>query len=199
MRMQNLTTLQERVLTLIQRAVRRTGKAPTYREIAGEMGVTVRSAFQHVQALERKGLLERVNGAIELAEEYRLPQGTPVLGRVAAGSPILAEQNLDEHVDLGRQFENEDVFLLRVRGDSMIEAGINDGDMVLTRRQERVEDGEIAVVVIGEEATVKKVRFHRGGLSLEPANPKYKPIELGDEEEVRIAGKVLMAVKVFGG
>ena len=195
--MNGLTLLQQRVLTFIQSRVRRAERAPSYREIARELGVTVRSAFQHVQALERKEILSRTDGRIELERDYRPPSGVPVIGRVAAGTPIFAEQNLEEHLDIGTHFGRDDVFLLRVRGRSMIEAGINDGDLVLTRRQERVEDGEIAVVVIGDEATVKRVRFKPGGLRLEPANRDYEPIEVGADQEVRIAGKVLMAVKML--
>ena len=151
--MTGLTILQQRVLGFIQHCVRREGKAPSYRAIARELGVDVRSAYQHVQALERKEILERVDGRIELLPDYQPPVGVPVLGRVAAGTPILAVENLEDHVDLGGQFQEEDVFLLRVRGDSMTGAGINDGDLVLARKQDTVEDGEIGVVVIGEEAT----------------------------------------------
>jgi repressor LexA len=194
-----LTFLQQRVLAFIQKCVRREGKAPSYRAIARELGVDVRSAFQHVQALERKGILERVSGAIELADDYRPPQGIPILGRVAAGTPVLAVENLEDHVDFAAQLRDENVFMLRVKGESMKDVGIRDGDMVLARKQERVDSGEIAVVLIGEEATVKTVRFHRGGMRLEPANRRFKPIEVGRREDVRIAGKVLMAVRIFGG
>jgi repressor LexA len=160
-----------------------------------------------VAALERKGVLERSRGRIELLGEYRPERGIPILGRVAAGSPILAVENVEEHVDLAREFGcgagggagtgagDDDLFLLRVRGDSMTGAGIHDGDLVLVRSQPAVEDGEIAAVVIGEEATVKRVRLGRGGLRLEPANPRYAPATVDPEDEVRIAGKVLMAVR----
>ena len=194
--MPDLTDLQQRVLTFIQRSVRHGGKAPSYRQIAVHLGVDVRSAFQHVQALERKGILERSGGHIALLGDHRPPEGIPVLGRVAAGAPILAVENVEGHLDLGRRLQDENLFLLKVKGDSMVDAGINDGDLVLTRRQDSVESGEIAVVVIGEEATVKRVRPVNGGLRLEPANPKYEPFTVKGDE-VRIAGRVLMAVRVF--
>jgi repressor LexA len=89
----------------------------------------------------------------------------------------------------------DELFLLEVRGESMTGAGIHDGDLVLVRSQRTVADGEIAAVVIGEEATVKRVRFRGGRLRLEPANPRHRPITVGPEDEVRIAGKVLMAVR----
>jgi len=200
----DLTDKQRRVLEIIRRSVRRTGESPTYREIARVLGVDVRAAYQHVRALERKGCLERAGrgkgGGIRLAPEYEPPVGVPVVGRVAAGTPILAEENIEEHVDLEREFglgpgDIDDLFLLRVRGDSMTGAGILDGDLVLVRRQPTVRDGEIAAIVIGDEATVKRVRFVPGGVRLEPANPRYEPMVLGGEDSVSIAGKVLAAVR----
>ncbi len=196
--MQGLTPRQQRVLELIQGHVRRNGRAPPYREIARHIGRDVRSAYQHVEALERKGVLERVGGRIELLGDYRPPRGIPVLGRIAAGSPTLAIENIVSRVDLARAFrgtEADQLFLLQVKGDSMTGAGIHDGDLVLVRSQRTVEDGEIAAVVIGEEATVKRVRFRGGRIRLEPANRKYKPITVGPDDDVRIAGKVLMAIR----
>jgi len=203
----DLTDKQRRVLGIIQRGVRRAGDAPTYREIARSFGVDVRAAYQHVRALERKGCLERARRGIRLAREYEPPVGVPVVGRVAAGTPILAKENIEEHIDLEREFglgrhagggklDDADVlFLLRVRGDSMTGAGILDGDMVLVRRQPTVRDGEIAAVVIGDEATVKRVRFVKGGVRLEPANPEYRPMVLGEGDDVRIAGQVVMSLR----
>jgi repressor LexA len=127
----------------------------------------------------------------------------PLVGRVAAGTPILAEENIEEHVDLAREFglaggklgDPDDLFMLRVRGDSMTGAGILDGDLVLVRRQPTVNDGEIAAVIVGDEATVKRVRFREEGIVLEPANPRYRAMMLGEEDEVRVAGKVMMALR----
>ncbi len=199
--MQGLTPRQQRVLDFIQGHVRRNGRAPPYREIARHIGRDVRSAYQHVEALERKGVLERVGGRIELLGDHRPPRGVPVLGRIAAGTPILAAENFSEHIDIemtlrgGRDEMPDDLFLLRVQGDSMTGAGIHDGDLVLVRSQPEVTDGEIAAVVIGEEATVKRVRFRRNRVCLEPANRKYRPQNYGPDDEVRIAGKVLMAIR----
>lgn len=211
--MHDLTDKQRRVLEIVRRGVRRTGRAPTYREIAREIGVDVRAAYQHVVALERKGVLERSGrgkrGGIRLAPEYEPPIGVPVVGRVAAGTPILAEENVEEYVDLARELglgpraggglgrpdDIDDLFTLRVRGDSMVGAGIHDGDLVLVRPQPTVEDGEIAAVLIGEEATVKRVRFVRGGVRLEPANPRHRPMLFGPGDDVRVAGRVVMALR----
>lgn len=196
--MRELTSRQEQAVGFIQRYFRRHGRTPSYREIAANLGVDVKSANQHVQALERKGVLERTGGRIELLGDYRPRKGVPVLGRIAAGAPILAIENVEEYVDIERELwgdDTDDLFLLRVQGDSMTDAGIHDGDLVLVRRQETVEDGEIAAVVIGEEATVKRVRFRRNRLRLEPANREHKPITVGPDDDVRIAGKVLMAIR----
>ncbi len=124
-----------------------------------------------------------------------------MLGRIAAGTPILAAENIEEHIDIemtlrgGRDEMADDLFLLRVEGDSMTGADIHDGDLVLVRSQAQVRDGDIAAVVIGDEATVKRVRFRRNRLHLEPANRKHKPVTVGPDDDVRIAGKVLMAIR----
>jgi repressor LexA len=195
--MKPFTHRQERVLRFIQGGWRRRGRAPSYRQIAAHLGVDVRSAFQHVTALERKGVLERVDGRIDLVGEHRPEVGIPVVGRVAAGAPTLAVENCDQYVNLAGMLDDDGLFILRVSGDSMRDAGILDGDLVLAREQGRVEDGEIAVVLIGEEATVKRVRLGGGRIRLEPANPDYKAITVRDPSELRIAGKVLMAVRTF--
>jgi repressor LexA len=183
------------VLGLIQRRVRRTGRPPTYREIAAELRVDVRSAYQHVDALSRKGVLERAGRRIELAGRYRPERGIPVVGRIAAGTPILATENIEEHVDLSRRLDEDGLFFLRVHGDSMTGAGINDGDLVLVRPQPRVDDGQIAAVVVGEEATVKRVFVKKGRVHLEPANPAYTTMVYGPEDDVRIAGRVVMVMR----
>jgi repressor LexA len=198
--MDGLTPRQQRVTKFIQREFRRNGEAPTYREIARHIGRDVRTAYQHVEALERKGILERRGGRIELLGDYRPPRGIPLVGHVAAGTPILATENVEDHLDIEKLLKGQatdDLFLLRVKGDSMIDAGINDGDLVLVRSQPKVNNGEIAAVIIGDEATVKYVRISDDEVILEPANSKYKPITLGPEDDVRIAGKVVMALRQF--
>ena len=198
LQLRRLTERQGQVVRFIQRHCRRHGNPPTYREIATHFRVNVKVAFQHVLALERKGVLERTDGKIELLGDYRPPEGLPVLGRIAAGAPTLAAENVEEYVDIEREFRaalEGDFFLLRVRGDSMDGAGVHDGDLVLVRPQPKVQDGEIAAVAIGEEATIKRVRYRRNRIRLEPANRRYESITLGPDEDVRIAGKALMAIR----
>lgn len=193
--MASLTNKQQRVLSYIQKTVADAGHPPTIREIASHLNVTVRSAYQHVTALDRKGVIKRGAGHRRIAFQSR---GLPVLGKIAAGIPILAEENIERRLaldDILRNKDAEQFFLLQVSGDSMIEKGINPGDLVLIRQQPTVENGEIAAVLIGDEATLKIFRIKERKIYLEPANKKYKPIHLDSSKDNRILGKALMAVR----
>ena len=196
-----LTPKQRQALEAIQAAVRQDGRSPTYEELAAELGVTVRAAFQRVEALERKGYVHRSRShrGIELADEVRPEPGLPVVGRVAAGAPILAVENIDEWI-VPPGFSGEaDVFALAVQGDSMVGRGIHDGDYVIVRMQRQIRDGEVGVFVIGDEATVKTARYRAPGgggrgkeLELHPENPRY-PVTRTSElrEDVHLAGRVV--------
>jgi len=191
----NLTYKQQQVLTYIQTTIAQAGHSPTIREIAAHLNVTVRSAHQHVTALERKEFIKRGAGHRRIA--FR-SQGVPVLGKIAAGTPILAEENIERRLaldDILRTNASEKVFLLQVNGDSMIDKGINPGDLVLIRQQPTVESGEIAAVLIGDEATLKTFRVKERKIYLEPANKKYKPMHLDTSKDIRILGKALMALR----
>lgn len=192
--MVGLTNKQQQVLSYIQKTVAKAGSPPTIREIASHLKVTVRSAHQHVVALERKGAIRRQPGHRGI--KFRV-QGLPILGKIAAGAPILAEENIEgrlEFSDIVAGYD-EQLFLLRVRGDSMIEKGINPGDLVLIRQQPVVESGEIAAVLLGDEATLKIFRIKERKTYLEPANKKYKPIYLEKSKEIKILGKALMSLR----
>lgn len=196
-----MTDLQARVLGFIQSCVRRTGRGPTYRAIARHLGVTVRSAYQHVLALERKGILSRGGRrqGIRLSPEFVPPAGLPVLGQVAAGVPLLSPQNVDEYLDVEALFRREDaVFLLKVSGDSMVDRGILPGDFVLVEQRETLSNGQVAAVLVDGEATVKTVREDRQGLLLVPENAKraYKPIRVA-KDRVRILGRVLVSFRLL--
>lgn len=193
--MANLTEKQQRVLSYIQNSIAHVGHPPTIREIAAHLNVTVRSAHQHVIALDRKGVIKRDSGHRSIVSRS---EGVPLLGKIAAGTPILAEENIERHIVLDDILPNKDAeafFLLQVSGDSMIDRGINSGDLVLIRQQPTVENGEIAAVLIGNEATLKIFRVKERKFYLEPANKKYKPIELNSAKETRILGKALMALR----
>lgn len=190
-----LTAKQQRVLGLLQAAHRGEGRSPTYEEIASDLGVTVRAAFQHVLALERKGLVtrSRQHRAIELSPSVRPEVGLPVIGRVAAGVPLLAIENIDETIRPPGFMGEEGVFALRVQGDSMVGRGIHDGDYAIVRTASEIRNGEVGVFLIGEEATVKTARHRRGkGIELCPENPDYPAIPSWEcPEEVRLAGRVV--------
>lgn len=197
-----LTEKQQAVVRLLTRAARRREAAPTYREIAVHLGVDVRAAYQHVEALERKGVVRRLGGrrGIELTEEFAPPVGLPVIGRVAAGLPILAEENVDDYVDVGGHVSSaaeEDGFLLKVKGDSMVDRNIFDGDFVLVRPVPRLEPGEIGVVAVDGEATVKEVHVQRDRVVLVSHNrAKGYPEQVYDRSRnIRIVGKVIMAFR----
>lgn len=199
--MQDLTDKQRQVLRFIEERVSETGGPPTIREIAEEIGATSTTApRRHLEALERKGHIERrsvVARGIVLTRPREEP-GLPVVGRVAAGAPVLAEQNIEEYLNVGDAFDHVSGtrFALRVVGDSMIDAQICDGDYVIVRCQEQVESGEIGVALIDGEATVK--RIHQDGflLRLVPANAAMAPMEFDlREEAVSVVGRVVGVVR----
>jgi repressor LexA len=192
---ERLTEKQQRVLAYIQRTITQSGHPPTIREIAAHLNVTVRSAHQHVIALDRKGVIKRDSRHRSIGFKS---EGVPVLGKIAAGTPILAEENIERRLvldDILRSKAAEPFFLLQVSGDSMVDRGINSGDLVLIRQQPTVENGEIAAVLIGNEATLKIFRTKERKIYLEPANKKYGPIQLNGSKDIQILGKALMALR----
>ena len=191
----SLTARQEQILSFITAQLAQKGYPPSVREICAAVGLRSSSSV-HAQLtqLEEKGYIRR-NPSKPRAIEVLLPyQHTtslvtvPVLGRVTAGAPILAVENREGNYTLPREFAGNGVsFLLRVRGDSMIEAGIFDGDLVLVRQQETADNGEIVVALLGDEATVKRFFREKDHIRLQPENECLEPIIVQD---VRILGKV---------
>lgn len=178
-----LTARQQQVLQLIKNYIEETGYPPTRANIASQLGFrSVNAAEEHLRALARKGFIEIVPGA---SRGIRLPEarnpGIPIVGRVAAGSPILAEQHIENYCELKPEFFSPAAdYLLRVHGDSMIDAGILDGDLLAVHKTGQVHNGQIVVARIGDEVTVK--RYRRDGnssqLLLIAENPDYQPIEV---------------------
>lgn len=202
--MKGLTTKQQRVLEVIRGAMRSSGQPPTVREIGKEIGVQSSCTVQrHLDALERKGFIKRDRykyRSIELTDSPVPPfvraVNVPILGQIAAGAPILAEAHIEDTFPLPMDLVNDsdEVFMLRVRGDSMINAGIFDGDLVAIRQQQVAHNGEIVAAMIEEEATVK--RFYKEGrqVKLVAENPAYDPIVA---ENVQILGKVILSIRQF--
>ncbi len=178
-----MTTRQQMVLDFIKSSIDERGYPPTLREIGRHMGIrSTNGVNDHLRALERKGYLAREDmksrairptdsGAHETVD-------VPVLGRVAAGAPLLAEEHLEETVRVDRFFvgEGDATFMLRVRGESMIDAGIRDGDFLFVRKQMVAERGQIVVVLLGEEATVKYYYPEKDYVRFQPANDAVAPI-----------------------
>ena len=193
----NLTAKQKNVLRFIFNQIRNEKIPPTIREIAQEFGFSSTGTVRdYLKALVDKGYIRVSEGkarAIELVKEaFRVP----ILGAVAAGSPTLAVEDIEGYVDLDDvYFSDSDIFALRVKGDSMIEAGIMSNDLVLVRRQAVAQVGEIVVALIGEEATVKRLSRIGTHYFLVPANPKYEPIPV--TEETSIVGKVMTSIRRY--
>ena len=197
---QALTDRQEQVLQFIQTSTRTRGVPPTVREIGTHFGMGPAGVFGHVRALERKGRLRRAargSRAIEVvpvggrgAEPRRGGVSVPVVGRVAAGLPLLAEERIEDYLWVDERLAAEaSLFALHVHGQSMVGAGILDGDYVIARQQQTADPGDIVVALIGNEATVKRLRRNRGRWRLDPENPDYDPIPI--TESTAIQGKVL--------
>jgi repressor LexA len=202
-----LTERQQQVLHLVQSAIERTGAPPTRAEIAAELGFrSANAAEEHLQALARKGVIELVGGTsrgIRLHREtlralnqsrgrqFSLPLPSlaqlalPLVGRVAAGSPILAQEHIDQTYTVeATLFSRRPDYLLRVRGMSMRDAGIMDGDLLAVQRSREAKNGQIVVARLGDDVTVKRFRRTRTGVDLIPENPEFETIHVpsGSEE-----------------
>lgn len=175
-----LTARQAEILELIRSRIAEQGCPPTRAEIAHTLGFrSPNAAEDHLRALERKGFIELVTGSsrgIRLLEE---DFGLPVVGRVAAGEPILAEQHIEDYCQLEADtFRPRADYLLRVHGDSMMDAGILDGDLLAVHRTVQAENSQIVVARIDDEVTVKRFRQRGAIVRLLPENPAYEPIRI---------------------
>lgn len=192
---EQLTRRQEEILEFIDRYRDCKGFPPSVREIGDEFGLAPSTVHDHIRALERKGHLGRQprrSRSLSLTAT-RVPQnpgpagtGIPLVGRVAAGAPLLAEQNVEDIFDLPESWAQPGTFLLRVQGDSMRDAHILDGDLVLVRPQQSASNGDVVVALIEDEATVKRFRKTPTGIELHPENPAYAPIALQDSDGLRV-------------
>ncbi len=192
-----MSSLRERVYQYTYQRLR-SGDPPTIREVQNAIGFkAVESARAHLEALVAEGRLIKRNTR---SRSYALPsevnpqtQRVPVLGQVQAGALTTASEDVEGYVEIERVREGEELFALRVRGWSMRDAGILPEDLVITRRQESADTGDIVVALVGEEATVKRIRFVSGGAKtvlLQPENPDFHTIEV-KAEDLRLLGKVV--------
>ena len=191
------TARQAEVLAAFRALEGQTGRPPTVRELGRRLGLkSTRTVHDHLHALEEAGLLVRQQGSrgLSLAPSER---GIPVLGRVAAGTPVLAEQNLDGALDVGAYFgPAEGLFMLQVNGESMKDAGILPGDHVVVRANAAVDDGDIGVVLVDGEVTVKRLARRGQIVWLHPANEDFRPIAVDlRRQELKVLGKVVGVVR----
>jgi repressor LexA len=204
----DLTKRQQEIFDFIKRYTAKYGYPPTVRDIGKAVGLASSSTVHaHLANLEKAGLLRRdptkpraielldraIGGVRDTAGQAVRTvvgdSGLPLVGQVAAGAPVLAEENIEDHIDVPAEAGGESgQFILRVRGDSMVDAGIIEGDFVVVREQDTAADGEIVVALVGEEATVKTCCREDDHVRLQPENPEMEPIRTRD---VQILGRVV--------
>jgi len=200
--MQRLTLRQQEIYDYLSRHLEEHGYPPTLREICAEFGMrSTRAASDHLLALERKGFIARTRDrsrGIELIGSRPSASGlsVPLVGRIAAGEPLLAVENVTERMTLDASLLRGDGnFLLEVQGESMIEEHICPGDYIVVRPQEQAVNGDIVVAMIEDEATVKRLEKKSDRVRLLPANHTMEPILIKDPKDLKIIGKVVGLVR----
>jgi repressor LexA len=195
-----LTKRQEEIFDFIKRYSAKYGYPPTVRDIGKAVGLASSSTVHaHLANLEKVGLLRRdpskpralelLDRATDAVKSVVRPAGLPLVGQVAAGVPVLAEENIEDYVPVPQMVGGDDgEFVLRIKGDSMRDAGILEGDLVVVRPQDVASDGDVVVALVGEEATVKRFFKEADHVRLQPENPAMEPIR---SKEVRVLGKVV--------
>jgi len=199
--MDKLTVKQQRILNFIEKHRIEQTYPPTLKEIADKFGITIGTVQDHISALQKKGYLERKKDiargfkVIKTAEERNIAKlksdvdMIPLYGSVAAGEPIFANDNIQGYVTMEKNSRGHQIhFALKVKGESMNDSGIYDGDIVIVRKQDTAEDGEIVIALLDDEATVKTLRNKRINAYLEASNSKYKAII---NKPFQIIGKVI--------
>lgn len=203
-----LTKKQKRVLLFLEEFIQEHGFPPTVREIAHHLGMSgPHSAKRFLDMLQGKGYIRRLaksSRAIEMIHSttnLSPVRMVPLIGRVRAGKPLLAEENIEATLALDKHFARwNNAFLLRVVGESMVDAHIKDGDLALVKPQPAIDNGEIAVILINDEATIKRFFKHDSTIRLEPANSSMKPIIIQPGDfEVTIVGKVVGILRNIDG
>ena len=196
-----LTEPQRRILDFIQDCARRSGRPPTVREICARFGFrSTGTARDHLKALRAKGVLEHRPGEARGLHSTRPVYALPLLGVVAAGQPVMSDENFEGFINLTAPFQgqrNGRTFCLQVRGDSMTGDGIFEGDISVVRSQATAVPGDLVVALVDNEATMKRLVERGNRKWLEPANPKYKPIPV--TETARIIGRVIGILRSYEG
>ncbi len=201
-----LTIRQRHILEFIIKYVNHNGYPPSIREMGAEFDIkSLRGVTVHLDALEKKGFIrrDRLSRGIKILQPSADPSrgelmAVPILGTIAAGIPLLAVENRDGEVLVPRSMlgSSESAFALKVRGDSMVEAHILPGDVVIIRPQQTADDGDLVAALIGDEATVKRLRLQDGVATLVPANSAYEPIPLRDRD-AQLLGKLIGLMRSY--
>lgn len=191
---------QKKILDFIKSEIEYKGYPPSVREICAAVGLKSTSTVHaHLNHLEQQGLIRRDSTkprALEVLDgSHARGRTVPLVGRVTAGMPILAIENIEDHLVLPQNMlGNDDIFCLRVSGDSMIEIGILDGDIVVLRQQSTAENGEIVVAMVDDEATLKRIYYEHGHVRLQPENSTMAPIIVDDAQ---VLGKLVALIRQF--
>ncbi len=201
--MKGLTVRQKEVLEYIKTYIRTYKYPPTVREVADHLRVSVKGAYDHLKALQKKQAIKcnlnrsraiKVLGDGDLYQEDQY-RSIPILGSVAAGKPLFAEENMDGHLAVPQGYlRSGKYFALRVRGDSMKDAGIFDGDITVIRHQSTADNGDVVVALVDEAVTLKRFFLEKNRVMLKAENPAYPPIYT---QNVRILGKLLFLIRNY--
>ncbi len=198
-----LTERQQAILDFINEYVGEHGFPPSVREIGRHFGIYPATVQDHISALERKGCLRKKRFQSRTlsvsAPSRRQPGGIPIVGKVAAGVPLLAQENIEDMIQLPKEWAPAGAFLLKVQGNSMEGAHILDGDYVLVHPQQSASNGDTVVALIGDEATVKRFYRTERGVTLKAENPAFKPIEIERSEATpfKLVGRVVGVLRVM--
>lgn len=195
--MKKLTPKQQRIYDYILEFTEQQGYPPSVREIAQAVGLKSPSTVHfHMKALEEAGVIQKCAGktrAVTPVHGLERHQ-VPVLGSVAAGAPILAEEHVEDYLTFDLGGREEEHFALKIRGESMVKAGILPGDLVVVHRQATADNGEIVIALLGDEATCKRLQRKNGHVQLLPENDGYQPI---DGDDAQVLGKVVAVVRRY--
>jgi repressor LexA len=197
-----LTDKQELILDFIKEKIKAAGFPPTVREIGDKFHITVKGAYDHVKAIEKKGYIRteqnKSRAILVLESEHDFSTesvNVPLVGRIAAGSPILAHENIEEYLSFPKSmFRSGDYFALHVKGDSMIEGGIHDGDIAIIQKQSTANNGDIIAALLTDEATLKRLKMSGNKIQLVSENPAYAPMQV---ENLTILGKLVALFRKY--
>jgi repressor LexA len=202
-----LTKRQDTILKFMNEYIQNEGYPPSIREIGKQFEIgSLRGVTVHLDALEKKGFITRANTPRSIRIIHPTYQTAnkvimlPLVGTIAAGVPILADEQVEDLIPVPSEMVRnmEGAFLLRVRGDSMTGEGIMPRDLVVIKPQQSANNGELVAVLLGEEATVKRIRYEPKGIFLMPSNPAYSPIEV-QQEDAQIIGRVVGLIRDYAG